>query len=169
MSQFVLNQEVPRGDHSFAYSQPEPSASSEAAVLQRSWKESLAAFLERSTTRRTLDVDVHPLTHVVSTGLGGVDPTRATAIRSLLRNMAIEAAFFDTEGRPPLRLSETEDGAILVEWIFEDRRLGFSFEHDMAESGWYFVRSNGSSDCSVSGLLSDLNLRGMLARCLGLV
>lgn len=52
-----------------------------------------------------------------------------------------------------------DDGAFLVEWIFPNRRLGFAFEENDNESGWYFV----SKTTNASGFLVDADIQ-MLAK-----
>ena len=42
-------------------------------------------------------------------------------------------------GVPALHTTQADDGSVIVEWTFRDRRLGFSFEPNPEESGWYFV------------------------------
>lgn len=59
---------------------------------------------------------------------------------------------------PPLRATETEDGTALIEWVFADRRLGFSLEKDPKDSGWYFVSSRSSGGVLASGDSSTMDL-----------
>lgn len=79
--------------------------------------------------------------------------------QSLLRDLRplLLKAFQQAE-YPPLRASEAEDGSAVIEWVFADRRLGFSFEEDPKESGWYFVSSQESGGVLASGDSSSMDL-----------
>lgn len=57
---------------------------------------------------------------------------------------------------PPLLASEDEDGTIFVEWIFNGRRVGLTFDKDIAESGWHFISGEGENIQVSLGSLSDL-------------
>jgi hypothetical protein len=107
---------------------------------------------------------VHPITKVVASRLGdiAIDRDRAAAIHALLTAFVKQPANSDY---PPLRMSTTDDDAVIIEWAFADRRLGFSYEHDGRESGWYFVRTNTESE---HGPLASLksNLPRLIQRCL---
>lgn len=63
----------------------------------------------------------------------------------------------DLRGRPALSISDADDGATLIEWIFRDRRLGFNIEVTEGESGWYYASSRASGGQCASGNLSHLN------------
>jgi hypothetical protein len=63
---------------------------------------------------------------------------------------------------PPLRLVFLEDSSCLLEWTFKDRRLGFSFEVNPKESGWYFVYSNNSSQRYESGTMDQLEMSRLI-------
>lgn len=67
---------------------------------------------------------------------------------------------------PPLRLSELEDGSVLLEWTFKDRRLGFTFEPDPNDSGWYYVFSRGQSERYESGTMDQLEIERLISKAL---
>ena len=46
-----------------------------------------------------------------------------------------------------------DDGSILVEWIFDQYRIGVSIENDLDESCWYFVSKPEVGGVMTSGLL----------------
>jgi len=57
-------------------------------------------------------------------------------------------------------VSSTNDGSIIIEFIAEHSRLGFTFEPDPSQSGWFLVSDVTAGDMSLSGLLKspwDLN------------
>lgn len=67
---------------------------------------------------------------------------------------------------PPLRLVLLEDSSYLLEWTFKDRRLGFLFEVDPKDSGWYFVYSNDSSERYESGTMDQLEMSRLIRKTL---
>ena len=56
---------------------------------------------------------------------------------------------------PPLKFEWLEDDSLLIEWIFRDFRIGFSFEPNPEESGWYLVSNEKLGELSTAG---DINL-----------
>lgn len=57
---------------------------------------------------------------------------------------------------PPMAASEDEDGTILVEWIFPDRRVGLTFDRDMTQSGWHYILDGEGAPRLLRGKLDDL-------------
>jgi hypothetical protein len=92
------------------------------------------------------------------------DPARADDAYRLLVNVVEQTAAALLDTLPPLHASYIEDdGAFLIEWMFEDRRLGFSFEADPSESGWFYVTKDGNGN---SGNLKDMDLPALVRECL---
>lgn len=56
----------------------------------------------------------------------------------------------------PLKINESEDGSVLLEWNFRDFRFGFSIDEEIANSYWYLVTNRKLEELSVSG---DLDVR----------
>ena len=56
----------------------------------------------------------------------------------------------------PLHLFLVEDGSILVEWIFDDFRIGFNFEQNLEESSWYLVTNENLFGINASGYIVDI-------------
>lgn len=67
---------------------------------------------------------------------------------------------------PPLGLAELDDGSVLLEWTFKDRRLGFTFETDPNDSGWYYVFSRGRSEHYESGTMDQLEIERLVSKAL---
>ena len=63
---------------------------------------------------------------------------------------------------PKIRAFNVDDGSILLEWIFEDFRIGFSIEPIDAESSWYLVTSQKYGEISASGYISDINFKNII-------
>ena len=56
---------------------------------------------------------------------------------------------------PHLHAFDVQDGSILIEWIFDDFRVGFSIEPIPTESCWYLVSNEKLGDISVAGDISQ--------------
>jgi hypothetical protein len=74
-----------------------------------------------------------------------------------LRRFGIELSHL-----PPLQAFNVDDGSILIEWIFDDFRVGFSIEPDPKDSGWYLVSNENLGTINASGYTSDTNLRKVI-------
>lgn len=54
---------------------------------------------------------------------------------------------------PSLNAFNVEDGSTLIEWIYDDFRIGFSLEKDLDQSSWYLVSSDKLREINASGYL----------------
>jgi len=72
-------------------------------------------------------------------------------------------------GLPPLKLNILDDGSVLIEWIFKDFRIGFSFEIKESESGWSITSSQEFNNKNAYGDLSSLNMEDVLENILSIV
>ena len=79
-----------------------------------------------------------------------------TIFRSMLRTQV------DTSYLPSLSAFSVDDGSLLIEWIFEHFRVGFSFEPDHDESSWYIVSDATLGRISAGGYLSGMNIEQLL-------
>ena len=61
----------------------------------------------------------------------------------------------DLEHLPQLHAFDVQDGSILIEWIFDDFRVGFSIEPILSESSWYLVSNAKLGDIGKSGHISQ--------------
>jgi len=106
----------------------------------------------------------HPLTRVAYERLRDIPVRTREAINEILSKFlnAVESRHLPLPNLPPLRLKLLDDSSYLMEWTFEDRRLGFSFEEDPTESGWYFVYYNGSSERCESGTMDQLEMKRLI-------
>jgi len=101
---------------------------------------------------------VHPLTSSAYDQLAVIPTPTKEAIQNVLNLFANFVSYTVTAGLPSLRLTLLEDSSYLLEWTFEDRRLGFSFEKDPRDSGWYFVLFATLSERSESGTMDQLEM-----------
>jgi len=79
------------------------------------------------------------------------------AFCSALRDTGI-----DIRNAPKLEIVDADDGSVLIEWHFPDRRLGFNIEPHEGQSGWYFAFSRSSGGQCGAGLLASLDMRSLL-------
>lgn len=61
----------------------------------------------------------------------------------------------DLSHLPQLEAFNVDDGSLLIEWLFEDFRIGFSLEINISESNWYLVTNQKLGEINASGYLSD--------------
>ncbi len=130
----------------------EPSHQAEANPVVSSWEDD----------EQQNNAAVHPLTVPIYKRLAEVPVPIRQAIEDILQKLASSVPTALTRNLPSLRLASLEDASYLLEWIFEDRRLGFSFETNPKESGWYYVFSNGSSEHYESGTMDQLEVNRLV-------
>jgi hypothetical protein len=51
---------------------------------------------------------------------------------------------------PPICAHLSEDGSVLLEWIFSDFRIGFNIEPNPDESGWHLISNKRLGEIAVS-------------------
>jgi hypothetical protein len=57
---------------------------------------------------------------------------------------------------PPLHACVDKDGAVLIEWIFPDFRVGFNMEPCREDSGWHLVSNKKVGEITASGQLTSM-------------
>jgi hypothetical protein len=108
----------------------------------------------------------HPLTKLVYEQLADL---RAPNTRPILEVLSQFVAALPKPGAtklPALRFMVLEHSSYLLEWTFTDRRLGFSFEADPKDSGWYYVFSSASSERYESGSMDQLEMPRLIEMAL---
>lgn len=63
---------------------------------------------------------------------------------------------------PELGAHYVEDGSVLLEWIFQNYRIGFSIEPNPYESSWFLVTDAYLGSIGASGLLQRAELSALL-------
>ena len=63
---------------------------------------------------------------------------------------------------PKLHAFLPDDDSILIEWVLDDFRLGFTIEPSLDESGWYLVTNEDLGSINAYGYLRDTNLKTIL-------
>jgi hypothetical protein len=84
-------------------------------------------------------------------------------LRSLLRVQG------DISYLPTLSAFKVDDGSLLIEWIFDHFRVGFSFEIEIDESSWYIVSDSTLGSISAGGYLRGINDNRLLPWVISLV
>lgn len=130
------------------------------------WENAAAhASLREEDQFSTLEA-VHPLTRSIYDQLDAVPTGTKEAIQGVLNQFARSISHTLTAKLPPLRLAFLEDSSYLLEWTFADRRLGFSFEANPKDSGWYYVYSSDSSERYESGTMDQLEMSRLIGMTL---
>ena len=112
----------------------------DASLIKRAW----------NITRRTENSDV---------------VREARKLLSIIKDMM---AIFPQMGLdliylPRLNAFNLDDGSVLIEWKFNDFRIGFGVEPNIKESGWYLVSNKNLGEISASGYISIKDVRGLIA------
>lgn len=88
-------------------------------------------------------------------------PTRRQAM-TLLQGIQAILAEMDAADLPPVAAADREDGSVLLEWMGDKHRLGFSVEVAQEESSWYFVSTPDAGSIQASGRLASEDIRRLL-------
>lgn len=70
---------------------------------------------------------------------------------------------------PPLKIQYLEDSSVLMEWIFNDFRTGFSIEPIVSESSWYLVSNRKLDEENFGGQLDLSKAEPLLSNILSFV
>jgi hypothetical protein len=64
---------------------------------------------------------------------------------------------------PPVYTYSSEDGSLMLEWIFQQFRIGFSLEQEEEESSWFLVSTADYGGVQVSGVLEKVEIDPVMA------
>lgn len=78
---------------------------------------------------------------------------QARGILLIIEEIISASPNFKPDDLPYLRASEAEDGSMLIEWIFDDFRIGFSIEPTSDKSSWYVVSNSRLGEISACGYI----------------
>ena len=70
-------------------------------------------------------------------------------------SLTFQSRGVDLDPLPQLHAFAVQDGSLLIEWIFDDFRVGFSIEPIPSDSSWYLVSNEKLGDISVAGHISQ--------------
>ena len=103
------------------------------------------------------------------------NPALVNQARDLLLNIqelvvTFELFDFDLDFLSPINaFNIEEDNSILIEWIFNDYRVGFNIETKNEESGWYLVTNRELGEISASGSIHNIEIKTILLWLLNFV
>ena len=152
---------------SLAYTSPEAGAGAETFALQTAWGAALQTFLAPTTRQpRPWTSTTHPLTKTAAEYVRSLTAERRAIAENALDQLCAALRDVSTAGLPALSAVKADDGALILEWTFGDRRLGFTIEVQAEESGWYFVFSSGSSERYEAGTMDQLEMSRLVTAML---
>lgn len=72
---------------------------------------------------------------------------------------------------PQLHAFDVQDGSMLIEWIFDDFRIGFSIEPTPTESSWYLVSNANLGNIGEYGNISqdEFEIQNLISELLSFV
>lgn len=85
----------------------------------------------------------------------------AQEILEKLRKKLDKKIVFDY-GLPPIDVFESDDGSILLEWIFDKFRIGINIDSDPKESGWFLVSDKSAGGVNALGYLENTDTDWLL-------
>lgn len=81
---------------------------------------------------------------------------------ALVDGISSQLAEYTERDLPPFAVAQRDDGSLLIEWLFPERRLGFSFEIDAKDSSWYYVSTESAGNTHASGNLATADIAALL-------
>jgi hypothetical protein len=157
--------ETTNGRASAADSQPvsKPTSGTQSSILQIEGSELVNNTINGKSSIADLQLvsTSHPIAGIWSSILQIEDSERADAALRIVNTIHKLLDLFQMYGLdinylPPLRAFHLSDESFLLDWIFLDFRIGFSFEPDHNESGWYLVTNKNLGEIGMSGYLSEI-------------
>jgi hypothetical protein len=97
------------------------------------------------------------------------NPTIVNKAKEILNAIRTNLVYFDVENLSPLRAFELEDGSIAFEWIFNHFRIGFNFEIDDRESGYFLFSDKSAGEVRSHGFLHGLKAKSLIKSLVVLV
>jgi hypothetical protein len=159
--------QIPGPSLSLAYTAPEAAAGAEALTLQVAWRAAIQGFLAPSSRQpRPWAPSLDPTTRQAAEFIQRLSSTRRKIAENVLEKLCAVVGSLPLTELPPVSAVALEDGSVLLEWTFPDRRLGFTLEPKAEASGWYFVFSNGSSERYEAGTMDQLEMPRLVAAML---
>ena len=126
---------------------------------------------------RFLPLSVQYLTTPAWNAVGQVNNQKvADEARRILWIITETSLTFQSQGvdlghLPQFHAFAVQDGSILIEWIFDDFRVGFSIEPIPTESSWYLVSNAKLGDIGESGNISqdEVEIQNLISEFLSFV
>lgn len=114
---------------------------------------------------------IEPALNIVQQNSDRVIKEAAKRLLGNIHNLVVrlQDAGTDFSRLPALNAFNPEDGSVLIEWTFPDYRIGFTFEQEEQESGWYLVSNVNLGQINASGYLSTVDNKMLLLWLLGFI
>ena len=154
-----MTRSITAADARLALEPPEQSAGRDGATIIHLWSDYMRDRSALATFQPTHSIRSHPITANAACAIESLHDRRTVNVKRMLEDFLDAIAQEDTSAAPELRFSLPDDGSILLEWTFKDRRFGMSFEEDEGESGWYFVFSREPSTRCEAGTMDQLDMK----------
>lgn len=119
----------------------------------------------------TLYITTINVYRLIESALSKLDKLQASEIISEGRNLLTtlvetirrtNTPYYDSINLPELQVLINEDGSLVIEWPFDDFRVGFTIEKNKDESGWYLVTTKKLGFINASGYFLDIDRRKLL-------
>ncbi len=121
---------------------------------------------------QTGDMDSPPLKHELTRNaeliISRLERSKKTELaKDILCKAMYWASFFSSrfpnfDNIPRIKASQLEDSSILIEWAFENWRIGFGIENEIEESSWHLVSNENHGNISASGYLNKNETRNII-------
>jgi hypothetical protein len=150
------------------YFAPDGGSGADSVVINRNFQEAIRHYGQPATQVRPAEAVAAILGSAYDTlRRVGVETVQVEATK-VLRRLGAALLRFDLTSAPPVSAVMLDDGSMVLEWVFADRRLGFSVDPKPGESGWFFVSSQDSGSVRAFGReIGDTELALLLAWTLG--
>jgi len=79
--------------------------------------------------------------------------TLADQVEKILNIIESQLQPYDFLTIPPIYVDELENGSILIEWAFDNVRLGFNIENQISNSGYFLASNHLAGEIRNSGYL----------------
>jgi hypothetical protein len=148
---------------------PAPKLRSVFELMTRSCVLELKSAVAKSAAPNVFNASRQALDGFVASATARCDALQNSDVRNRARAViealakALDDCGFAGKTLPELAVSEKDDGAAFIEWLFPDRRLGFAVETREEDSSWYYVTKASAGGLMFSGDLSAATM-GRLVR-----
>jgi hypothetical protein len=88
---------------------------------------------------------------------------------SILDTIQGQLAYYDAVELPPIAAFRLDNGSLGLEWAVDHFRVGFNFELDSAESGYFLISDAAAGEVRNYGYLHGLNKRSLVKSILTLI
>jgi len=117
----------------------------------------LSLFKESSLIRSAWDVVQRTENQQVAKEAKEVLRSIEDTVENFFRQSNLDLSYL-----PGLQAFNVDDGSVLIDWKFNEFRIGFTIEPNPQESGWYLVSTDNLGEITASGYLSNMGLKKLV-------